>query len=77
MQNLTQQQKRFVTEYIKTLDSELSARNAGYKSKDLKTVCERLLSNSSVIQEIKIQLKNQILEVLVMMEIHKQIMIFI
>ncbi len=60
MKQLTQQQKRFVAEYIKTLDGELSAKNAGYKSSDLKTVSNNLLSNSSVIKEIKEQLKNQI-----------------
>ena len=60
MKELTQQQKRFVTEYIKSLDGELSAKNAGYKSKDLKTVANNLLSNNFVINEIKEQLKSQI-----------------
>ena len=60
MKDLTQQQKRFVTEYIKSLDGELSAKNAGYKSKDLKTVANNLLSNNFVINEIKEQLKSQI-----------------
>lgn len=60
MKNLTQQQKLFVSEYIKSLDAELSAKNAGYKSKDLKIVTEKLLSNNFVINEIKTQLKNQI-----------------
>ncbi len=60
MQNLTQQQKKFVKEYIKTLDAELSAQKAGYKSKDLKSITERLLSNNFVIKEIKTLLKNHI-----------------
>lgn len=60
MKNLTQQQKLFVSEYIKTLDMELSAQKAGYKSKDLKSTAEKLLSNNFVIKEIKTQLKNQI-----------------
>lgn len=60
MKNLTKQQKIFVSEYIKSLDAELSAKNAGYKSNDLKVSAERLLSNNSVIKEIKIQLKNHI-----------------
>lgn len=60
MKNLTKQQKTFVSEYIKTLDAELSAQHAGYKSNDLKTIAERLLSNSSVIKEIKTQLKKHI-----------------
>lgn len=60
MKQLTQQQKRFVSEYIKTLDGELSAKNAGYKSKDLKSVSNELLSDKFVINEIKNQLKSQI-----------------
>lgn len=67
MKNLTQQQKKFVSEYIKTLDAELSAKNAGYKSRDFKFVTERLLSNNFVINEIKTQLKNQISS----LQIHK------
>lgn len=57
MKNLTQQQKEFVSEYIKSLDAELSAKNAGYKSKDLKAQAEKLLSDNSLIKEIKRQLK--------------------
>ena len=57
MKNLTQQQKDFVSEYIKTLDAELSAKNAGYKSKDLKKIADNLLSDNFVINEIKSQLK--------------------
>jgi phage terminase small subunit len=60
MKNLTQQQKKFVSEYIKTLDVELSAKNAGYKSDDLKTFAEKLLSTNLVIKEIKTQLKKHI-----------------
>lgn len=60
MKNITQQQKTFVSEYIKTLDGELSARNAGYKSKDLKSISDDLLSNNFVIKEIKNQLKSHI-----------------
>lgn len=60
MKNLTQQQKAFVSEYIKSLDAELSAKNAGYKSKDLRSVAENLLSNNFVINEIKTQLKSHI-----------------
>ena len=60
MDRLTQQQTRFVIEYIKSLDGELSAQKAGYKSKDLKSISNTLLSNKLVINEIKEQLKNQI-----------------
>lgn len=58
--NLTKQQKKFVSEYINSLNAELSAKNAGYKSKDLKSVSEELLSNNLVINEIKTQLKSHI-----------------
>ncbi len=60
MKNLTQRQKIFILEYVKTLDAELSAKNAGYKSKNLKSVAEQLLSNNFVIKEIKSLLKNYI-----------------
>lgn len=60
MKKLTQQQQKFVTEYIKTLDGEVSAKNAGYKSKDLKPIVDELLSNDLVIQEIKTKLKTHI-----------------
>lgn len=60
MKNLTKQQEKFISEYIKSLDGELSAKNAGYKSKDLREVSDRLLSNKFVINEIKSQLKNHI-----------------
>lgn len=60
MKNLTQQQKKFVSEYIKTLDAELSAKNAGYKSDDFKVVTEELLTTNFVIKEIKSQLKDHI-----------------
>lgn len=67
MQNLTQQQKKFVTEYIKTLDAELSAKNARYKSKDLKPIIEKLLSDNLVIKEIKKQLKEHLMS----LRVHK------
>lgn len=60
MKNLTKQQKQFVSEYIKSLDAEVSAKNAGYKSKDLKSLADRLLLNNSVIKEINSQLKSHI-----------------
>jgi len=60
MKQLTTQQKKFVTEYIKCLDGEVSARKAGYKSKDLKEISNNLLSKDFVINEIKLQLKKQI-----------------
>lgn len=67
MKNLTQQQKKFVSEYIKTLDAELSAKNVGYKSSDLKVLAEKLLSNNFVIKEIRTQLKKHIYS----LQVHK------
>lgn len=60
MKQLTLQQKRFVSEYIRTLDGELSAKKAGYKVKDLKAFAEELLKKDYIIHEIKSQLKLQI-----------------
>lgn len=60
MKQLTQRQKRFVSEYIKTLDSELSAKNSGYKCKDLKSFSSELLKKDYIIHEIKAQLKLEI-----------------
>ncbi len=60
MKQITQQQQKFVAEYIKCLDGELSAKKAGYKSKDLKGVANNLLSKDFVIKEIRLQLKKQI-----------------
>lgn len=60
MKNLTKQQKLFVSEYIKTLDAEVSAQRAGYKVKNFKSFGERLLSDNFLIKEIKTQLKEQI-----------------
>jgi len=60
MKNLTKQNKIFVSEYIKSLDAELSAKNAGYEEKEIKIVTEILLYDNLIIQEIKYQLKKQI-----------------
>ncbi len=60
MKKLTQQQKIFVKEYIKTLDGELSVKKAGYKTKNAKTFAEQLLSDDLVIKEINRQLREQI-----------------
>lgn len=60
MKQLTQQQKRFVCEYIKTLDGEAAAKKAGYKCKDLKNFASTLLEKDYIIREIKTQLKHQI-----------------
>ena len=44
--NLNQQQKQFITEYIRTLDAEASLKKAGYKDR--------------IVDEIRLQMKNQI-----------------
>ncbi len=58
--NLTQQQKVFITEYIKTLDAESSLKKAGYKQKNLKDFANKMLSNKKIIEAIRVQLQNQI-----------------
>ena len=60
MKQLTKQQKLFVTEYIKTLNGEASAKAAGYKSKNLREIATNLLAENLIIKEIKSQLKEQI-----------------
>ena len=60
MKNLTLQQKKFTEEYIKTLNGELAARNAGYKTQDLKSQSEQLLSDPKIIKYIKQSLNRQI-----------------
>jgi len=58
MKYLTNQQKKFVTEYIKTLNGEASAKSSGYKNPE--AVVEQLLTNPLVIKEINKKLKEQI-----------------
>ncbi len=58
--NLSQQQKIFITEYIKTLDAEAALKKAGYKQKNLKTLANKLLNNKKIIEQIRLQLKSQI-----------------
>lgn len=60
MKQLTNQQKLFVAEYIKSLDSQKALKNAGYKQKDSDKILCRLLSNPYIINEIKNELKHQI-----------------
>lgn len=57
MKRLTQQQKNFIDEYIKTVDGETAARSAGYKAKNLKDVANRLLSDNLIIKEMNVRLK--------------------
>ena len=60
MKQITQQQKRFVSEYIRTLNGETAAEKSGYKCKDLKSFSSELLKKDYIIHEIKTQLKLQI-----------------
>ncbi len=60
MNELTNQQKLFVNEYIRSLDAEKSLKIAGYKSERKEKILSRLLSNPKVIKEIKNELKHQI-----------------
>ncbi len=60
MKKLTTQQKKFVSEYLKYLDGEIAAKNAGYREKNLKQTVENLLSNDLVIRELNKQLNNQL-----------------
>jgi len=60
MDKITPQQKKFVTEYLKNLDGEKAAQNAGYKDKNLKKTAENLLSKEIIIRELNQQLNNQI-----------------
>ncbi|MBQ3310628.1 terminase small subunit [bacterium] len=60
MDKITQQQKKFVYEYLKSLDGETAAKKAGYKSSDLKSVADKLLSDEDVIKELNKQLYKQI-----------------
>ena len=60
MKKLTQKQQQFVSEYIKTLDPEISAKKAGFKVKNLRTYGEKLLSDANIIKAINYQLKKRI-----------------
>ena len=60
MKQLTNTQKIFVSEYIRTLNGEKAMQCAGYSLKNPKKTLTRLLSNNLIINEIKNQLKNHI-----------------
>ena len=60
MKQLTIQQKLFVSEYVKSLDSEKALKVAGYELKNKEKTLARLLTNPKIITAIKEQLKHQI-----------------
>ncbi len=60
MKQLTNQQKLFVSEYIKSLDPEKALVNAGYKFVNKEKAISRILSSPKIINEIKEQLNHHI-----------------
>ncbi len=60
MKQLTQQQKLFVLEYIRTLDKEQAIKSAGYKTKTPKILASALLDKDYIVNEIKNCLKHKI-----------------
>src|SRR5574344_1189139 len=60
MKEITPQQLKFVSQYIKTLNPEYSAQFAGYKAKNLKDFSSKLLENPKIINAIRYQLNSQI-----------------
>ena len=60
MKQLTNQQKIFVSEYIRTLDGERAVKYAGYKTPNAKSFAQALLNKDYIVQEIKTQLQHQI-----------------
>ena len=60
MEKLTLQEKKFITEYIKTLDSENAVKKAGYKEKNLLKVAEKILSKDYIVKELNLQLKQRV-----------------
>ena len=60
MKQLTNQQKKFVLEYIKSLDGEKAVKLAGYKVANPKNFSIELLSKDVIVNEIKNQLKHHI-----------------
>ena len=56
---LTQQQKRFVANYIKSLDATKSAVEAGYKTETAKQKAQELLKNPQIIAQIHYQIESE------------------
>ena len=56
VKKLTIQQKKFIEEYIKTLDGEASCRYAGYKVNNLKELSNKMLSDRKIVNAIKHEL---------------------
>ena len=60
MKKLTLQEKKFISEYIKTLDGVNALKKAGYKEKFLSKLAEKLLSKEHIVKELNSQLKQQV-----------------
>ncbi|MBO7672583.1 terminase small subunit [bacterium] len=60
MNNITQMQRKFIEEYIRTLDGEMACKYAGYTEKNLRETANRLLSEKKIILAIKSKLLSQI-----------------
>ena len=58
--SINQQQKQFIAEYIRTLDAEASLKKAGYKDRNLKSLARKFLNDKEIVNEIRLQMKNQI-----------------
>lgn len=60
MKNVTIQQKKFIEEYIKTLDGEAACKFAGYKNPNLKELSNKMLSDAKIVNAIKRELNSRI-----------------
>lgn len=60
MNNITQMQKKFIEEYIRTLDGEMACKSAGYSGNNLREHANKLLSDKKIISAIKLRLASQI-----------------
>ena len=60
MKNVTIQQKKFIEEYIKTLDGEAACRYAGYKNNNLKELANKMLSDKKIIKAMQGELLSRI-----------------
>ncbi|WP_312600838.1 terminase small subunit [Pseudomonas luteola] len=57
MRHLTNQQKAFISAYIRTGKAELAAREAGYSATDARSRASKLLKQKEIQAEIERQLK--------------------
>lgn len=60
MKNVTIQQKKFIEEYIRTLDGEAACRYAGYKTPNLKELSNKMLADKKIVAAIRKELISRI-----------------